>query len=116
MSVTMCELIWLNQLLSELKFCKIGSMKLVCESQIALHIASNPVFYEQTKHIEIDCHFMREKIIFGEVTTSFVNPSGQLADIFTMSLLEGRGYPTFVPSWMHMIYKLQLEGECCNMI
>jgi len=39
-----------------------------------------------TKHIEIDCHFIREKIVFGDIKTGFVKSSGQLADIFTKSL------------------------------
>ncbi|RVX10360.1 Retrovirus-related Pol polyprotein from transposon RE1 [Vitis vinifera] len=51
-----------------------------------LHIASNPVFHERTKHIEVDCHFIREKIASGCVATSFVNSNDQLADIFTKSL------------------------------
>ncbi|RVW57555.1 Retrovirus-related Pol polyprotein from transposon RE2 [Vitis vinifera] len=54
--------------------------------RVALHIASNPVFHERTKHIEVDCHFIREKIASGCVATSFVNSNDQLADIFTKSL------------------------------
>ncbi|RVW19974.1 Retrovirus-related Pol polyprotein from transposon TNT 1-94 [Vitis vinifera] len=61
-------------------------MKLICDNQAALHIASNPVFHEMTKHIEVDCHFIREKIASGCVATSFVNSNDQLADIFTKSL------------------------------
>nr|CAN74610.1 hypothetical protein VITISV_029330 [Vitis vinifera] len=61
-------------------------MKLICDNQAALHIASNPVFYERTKHIEVDCHFIREKIASGCVATSFVNSNDELADIFTKSL------------------------------
>ncbi|RVW70944.1 Retrovirus-related Pol polyprotein from transposon RE1 [Vitis vinifera] len=59
-------------LLEELRFGKDEQMKLICDNQAALHIASNPVFHERTKHIEVDCHFIREKIASGCVATSFV--------------------------------------------
>ncbi|RVW47609.1 Copia protein [Vitis vinifera] len=86
MALATCELIWLRHLLQELRFGKDEQMKLVCDNQAALHIASNPVFHERTKHIEVDCHFIREKIASGCVATSFVNSNDQLADIFTKSL------------------------------
>ena len=61
-------------------------MTLVCDNQVTLHIASNPVFCERTKHIEVDCHFIREKIASRCMITSFVDSSDQLSDIFTKSL------------------------------
>ena len=85
MALTTCEIIWLKQLLQELRL-KDGQMTLVCDNQAALYIAFNPVFHERTKHIEVNCHFIREKIASRCMTTNFVNSSDQLADIFTKSL------------------------------
>ena len=86
MATATCELVCLKQLLGELKFGKIDQMELVCDNQAALHVTSNPVFHESTKHIEIDCHFVREKILSGDIVTKFVKSNDQLADMFTKSL------------------------------
>ena len=60
MILATCELIWLKHLPQELRFGKDEQMNLICDNQAALHISSNPVFHERTKHIEVDCHFIRE--------------------------------------------------------
>ena len=86
MTLTICELIWIKHLLQELRFWKDEQMKLICDNKIALLISYNPVFHGRTKHMEVDCHFMREKIALGCKTTNFVNSNDQLADIFTKSL------------------------------
>jgi len=51
-----CELMWIKQLLEELKFVVKVPISMHCDNQAAIHIASNPVFHEQTKHIEVDCY------------------------------------------------------------
>ena len=64
-----CELMWIKQVLQELKFCEVQQMQLYCDNQEALHIASNPVFHERIKHIEVDLHFVREKLMAKEIST-----------------------------------------------
>ncbi|XP_068659151.1 secreted RxLR effector protein 161-like, partial [Aristolochia californica] len=59
MAHTVSEILWIRTLLTELGFYKKGSMNLHCDNQAAIHITSNPVFHERTKHIEVDCHFIR---------------------------------------------------------
>ena len=86
MATTNCELVLIKQLLGELKFGKIDRMELVSDNQTALQIASNPVFHERTNCIEIDYHFVREKILSGDIVTKFMKLNDQLADIFTKSL------------------------------
>jgi len=110
MASTTCELVWFKQLLRELQFGDVTQMTLVCDNQVTLHISSNPAFHERTKHIEIDCHFIREKIMSGDIKTEFVNLSDQLADIFTKSI-RGLELIIFVTSLAHTICMLQLEGE-----
>jgi hypothetical protein len=62
MTSTVNELIWIKQILADIGIEIRGSMKIFCDNQAARHIASNPVFHERTKHIEVDCHFIREKV------------------------------------------------------
>ena len=62
MTQSVCEIAWLHQLLMEVDIKTPDPTKLWCDNQTTLHnAASNPVFHERTKHIEIDCHFVREK-------------------------------------------------------
>ena len=60
--------------------------KLWRDNQVALHIASNPVFHERTKLIEIDCHFVCKKIQLDLISTGYVKTREQVGDIFTKVL------------------------------
>ncbi|KAJ4771955.1 Copia protein [Rhynchospora pubera] len=89
MASTASELIWLKQLLRDMGVNCSEPMKMYCDNQAARHIASNPVFHERTKHIEVDCHFIREKVQAKEIETPYVGSKDQLADVFTKALDKG---------------------------
>ena len=67
MAKACCELTWLIALLKDLAVQPILSVQLFCDNQVALHIVRNPVFHERAKHIEVDCHYVRDKFKAGHV-------------------------------------------------
>ena len=73
--------------------------KFWCDNQIVLHIAYNLVFHEQTKHIEIDCHFVHEKILLDLISIGYVKTGEQLCDIFTKALNGDWVSYIYVISW-----------------
>jgi hypothetical protein len=82
-----CELQWLLYLLRDLHVQCSKPPVLFCDNQSALHIAANPVFHERTKHLDIDCHIVREKLQAGILKLLPVSSQDQLADFFTKPLL-----------------------------
>ena len=94
MAVTTCELKWLKSLLESFSVLHSSPMRLFCDNQSALHIAKNPVFHERTKHIEVDCHFVRDELQSGNISTAYVPTRHQLADFLTKAL--GRQQFTFL--------------------
>ena len=86
MALACCEVVWIVALLRDFGVEVNQPVPLYCDSQAAVHISSNPVFHERTKHIEVDCHTVRDKIIEGVIRTVHVSNTIQLADIFTKPL------------------------------
>ncbi|RVW38442.1 Retrovirus-related Pol polyprotein from transposon TNT 1-94 [Vitis vinifera] len=81
-----CEGIWLNRLLEELRVPLKHPMVLYCDNQAAISIAKNPVHHDRTKHVEIDRHFIKEKIEEGVFKVSYTPTNCQTADILTKAL------------------------------
>jgi len=86
MTGTCCELSWLRSLLKDLRILHSKLALLQCDNKAALHILANLVFHERTRYIEMDCHFIWDKIQDGSIMTEFDTSAEQLADVFTKPL------------------------------
>ena len=100
MASTAEEITWLSFLLHDLGIPLSRPPILHCDNLSALHMTINPVFHGRTKHIELDYHFVHEKVAFGSLETRFVSSTSQLADIFTKPLPKA--------SFLHLRTKLGL--------
>ena len=86
MSHGICEGIWLMRLLRELKMQLNMSMRLLCDKKATISIAKNPIHHDRTKHIELDRHFIKEKVEVGIVNLTYIPTVSQTADILTKAL------------------------------
>uniref|UniRef100_A0A2N9FCY2 Integrase catalytic domain-containing protein n=1 Tax=Fagus sylvatica TaxID=28930 RepID=A0A2N9FCY2_FAGSY len=109
MSAVCSEIVWLRRLLADFGMTPSIPTPLFCDNESAVKIASNPVFHERTKHIEIDCHFVREKFEQGLITLPHVSTKDQIADILTKSLSK-TNHVRFVSKLLLPLH--QFEGEC----
>jgi phage gp36-like protein len=78
---------WLRQLLhQELHFYPVCSSMVFCDNVSAVYLSTNPVQHQRTKHVEIDLHFVRDKVATGEIRVLQLPSTSQYADVFTKGL------------------------------
>ena len=90
MAIATADLYWLRMLFHDLRISLTSTSVLWCDNIGALAFASNPVFHIRTKHIEIDYHFIREKILNKDIHAKYISTVDQVVDIFTKGLTSAR--------------------------
>lgn len=103
MAMAICEVTWVKGLLKELGIKNLGSTPILCDNQAALAIAANPVHHDKTKHVEIDCHFIRDKVAEGQVTPTYVPTTEQVADVLTKILTTEQHRQLLVKLGVHTL-------------
>ncbi|KAL4575087.1 hypothetical protein LXL04_021928 [Taraxacum kok-saghyz] len=108
-SVT-AEIIWLRHLLRDFGFFSKEPTLIFCDNDSAIKLATNPIFHERTKHLEVDCHFVRDKILDHTVKLMPIHTTNQLADIFTKPLPYSKKNttPNHIPRFV-MVYNNALS-------
>ena len=83
MANTAAELTWMSFILKDLQIPLASTPTLYCDNINALHMTINPVFHARSKHIELDYHFVRERVALGHLITQHISTTEQVADLFT---------------------------------
>ena len=73
MDVSVCDLKCLKQVFCSLCVFHRKPMRLFYFSQTALYITKNLIFYDRTKHVKMDCHFIRDEMVSCNVSTSYIS-------------------------------------------
>ena len=80
------EVMWIQSLLSELQIKLSTTPRIWCDNQEAIALAYNLVYYTKTKHVELDIHFIRDKVAAKSIEVSCVPSEGQPVDVLTKAL------------------------------
>ncbi|KAJ0512023.1 putative RNA-directed DNA polymerase [Helianthus annuus] len=107
-----CEIMWILNVLTELKIVYNLPVKLFCDSKSAISISQNPVFHEHTKYFEIDLHFLREKIAAGIIEPEKVHSDVQIVDIFTKGLNASQHQTLCESLGMFDMFATRIKGAC----
>ncbi|GKC73852.1 uncharacterized mitochondrial protein-like protein [Tanacetum coccineum] len=83
---TVAEITWLEALLRELRVPMATIPVLWCDNLGATYLTANPMFHARTKHIEVDFHFVREKVAEKKLSVRHISTKDQIADVFTKPL------------------------------
>ena len=81
-----CEVLWIKQLLEELKVASPLPIKVFCDNNVAIAIAHNLVLHDRTKYVEVDKHFIKEKLENGLISMPYMPTIEQVAEILTKGL------------------------------
>ncbi|XP_068323099.1 uncharacterized mitochondrial protein AtMg00810-like [Pyrus communis] len=111
LAITAAELAWIRQLLCDMHIPLHSSPMIYCDNILAIALSTNPVFHAKSKHIEIDYHFVRERVTRGDLQVHHVSSTDQSADILT----KGLSAPLFqhhCNNLMLNVLEHQLEGGC----
>lgn len=86
-AVSSCtQVLWMKQTLQDLGIHITEPILISCDNTSAINISKNPVMHSRTKHISIRYHYLKEKVMEGEVKLDYVPTTEQVADIFTKPL------------------------------
>jgi histone deacetylase 1/2 len=80
------EILWIRSLLAELRISTSSMTMLWCDNLGATFLSANPVFHARTKHVEVDYHFVRDRVAKREIQVRFISSKDQLADVLTKPL------------------------------
>ena len=85
-AVAACEVAWLQMLLADLGIQVQVPVVIHCDNLSSIQLARNPVFHARMKHIEVHYHFIRKRVLDGDIDLTYVGTDEQVADIFTKAL------------------------------
>ena len=101
------EIVWIQGLLRELGISQLTPPLIWCDNRSVAALAANPVFHARSKHIEIDLHFIRDKVLQGDLKIQYIPIAQQVADVFTKHLSSAqfllfRTQLSIVPRLVHL--------------
>jgi hypothetical protein len=84
------EAIWLRKLLADVGFVQEDATTIMCDNQGCIALAKNPTHHSRTKHIDVQHHFIREKLESGEISLEYCPTEDMVADVLTKALAKDR--------------------------
>ncbi|GKB94661.1 putative RNA-directed DNA polymerase, partial [Tanacetum coccineum] len=106
------KVIWILNIWKDLKCFNLLPVIVFCDNNSAIKIVANLIFHERTKHLEIDLHFVREKIVVGVIETVKIETANQIADILTRGLDTKQHNILCYKLGMTDLFQNKIKGEC----